>query len=130
MALPPTRAAGDAGAALSVVDYRSTSLTTDPAGPDGIMLATFDPVPPGNFWLLERITVSTTSTTGTRALVYAGAPSAGNFVDGTERGDLDTADEASPILIESSLSLLVIWTGASPGAVGTVRIQYQLVTRG
>jgi len=128
--LPVTAAKAAGGASLTVVDYRAVNKLTKPAGANGLMSTIFDPVPPGCFWLVERITVSTTSSTTTRAMVYAGDPGAGNFVDGTEHGNLDTADESAPILLESSLSLNVLWTGASVGAQGTVRIQYQLVQRG
>jgi hypothetical protein len=62
-------------------------------------------------------------------MVYAGPPSQQNFVDGTESGNIDTADETSPILIESATALTIQWTGASMGAVGTARIQYQIVQR-
>jgi hypothetical protein len=130
MGLPPVRAQVAGGSALSVVDYRSEYLTTLPAGNDGILTIDFEPVPPGLLWLLQRTAVSTTSTTPTRALLYAGAAVPQNFLDGTERGNLDVADNASPVLVESSTSLTVQWTGASPGAIGTIRIQYQLVSRG
>ena len=126
----PVSVAATAGAALQVVDYRSAYVTTTPAGADGTMTATFPYVPAGYIWLVQRITVLCTSSTSTRAMVYAGSPAAQNFLDGTDRGNIDTADESSPILLESSLSLIVVWTGASVGAVGTARIQYQLVTRG
>jgi len=129
MALPPVRAQVAGGAGLVVVDYRSESITTDPASL-GVMTATFDPVPPGFLWLIARATVSTTSTAPTRTMLYAGAPSPMNFVDGTNSGNLDIADENAAILLDSNISLTAIWTGASAGAVGTVRIQYQLVQRG
>ena len=130
MPLPPTRADALTGNALSVVDYRSVSQSTDPADAAGVIVATFDPVPPGLIWLVERMTVTTTSAPPTIAMVYAGAASSSNLVDGSSSGNLDTADEASPILIESNTSLTVVWTGAAAGAVGTCRVQYQLVQRG
>jgi hypothetical protein len=129
MALPPVRAASGVGAGLSVLDYRSESLRTHPAAADGTMTAEFEPVPPGLIWLLERITVFTDSDMPTRAMVYAGTPSPQNFLDGSEGGNLDTADNACPSLIESNTPLTVQWTGATPGSIGTARIQYQLVSR-
>jgi hypothetical protein len=90
----------------------------------------FDPVDSGSLWLVERITVLCDSSTDTQAVAYAGSPAARNFVDGTSRGNFDTADEASPILVDSNVVFTVQWTGASAGARGTARIQYQLVQRG
>lgn len=131
MPLPPTRVQSAAGGvSLSVIDYRTRYLTTAPAGASGTIGVTFDPVPPGYFWLLQRFTVLCTSSTKTRAMVYAGDPAAQNLLDGTEVGNLDIADEQSPILLDSNTALTVQWTGASAGAVGTVRVQYQLVQRG
>ena len=131
MALPPTRAASESGgAALAVVDYRSAAKISKPGGADGLLTVEFDPVDPGLIWLIQRITVLSSSTTQTRAMVYAGDPTGTNFVDGTSRGNLDVADELSPILLESCNRLTVQWTEASPGAQGIVRVQYQIVQRG
>jgi hypothetical protein len=131
VALPPLSATSTTGgASLAVVDFRSDYLSAGPAESDyATLTATFDPVPAGYLWLVQRITVLTDSTTPTQATVYAGYPSPQNFVDGTERGNLDTADESSPILIDSSVSLAVVWTGASLGSTAHARIQYQLVQR-
>ena len=120
---------GSTGAGLVVVDYRREAKRTTPADGTGVMLVTFDPVPAGLLWLVQRVTVTTTSTTQTQAGVYAGDPTPANLVDGTNSGNLDVADQASPILVDSSVSLNVQWTGASAGAVGTVTVQYQLVQR-
>lgn len=130
MALPPRRADAGAGAALTVLDYQSKFKTTAPGTASGILTATFDPVPPGLFWLIGRMTIVTTSITPTACAVYDGASTPQNLVDGSSSGNLDTADENSPILVESNNTLTVVWTGASVGAVGTVRVQYQLVQRG
>ena len=134
MPLPPLRTAlatgpSSAAAGLTVVDYRSPYLTSGPADAAGLMSVTFEPVPPGYLWLIQRATVSTTSTAATRAMMYAGAPSPQNFVDGTNSGNLDISDENAPIMLDSSTQLLIQWTGATPGATGTARIQYQLVQR-
>ena len=130
MALPPTRTPTESGAGLAVVDYRSAAKISDPADVDGLISVEFDPVAPGLIWLIQRITIMCTSTTSTRAMVYAGDPTPTNLVDGTDRGNLDVADELSPILLESCTPLTVQWTGASAGAQGVVRVQYQIVQRG
>jgi hypothetical protein len=130
MALPPVySSSGAAGAALTVLDYKSAALDSI-AGADGVILVEFPPVDAGTLWLVERITVMCDSSTPTQAVAYAGSPAARNFVDGTSRGNFDTADQASPILIDSNVVLTLQWTGASAGARGTARVQYQLVRRG
>jgi hypothetical protein len=116
------------GAALVVVDYRTVAASSAPAA-GGSCSLTLEPVDAGYLWLVQRITVLCTSTTPTTAYVYEGDPAPGNFRDGTSRGNLDVADEASPILVDSTRYLTVVWQGASAGAVGTVTVQYQLVKR-
>lgn len=125
---PPFSVAQVSGAALQVVDYRSQSVKAT-ADSSGTITAAFRPVDVGYLWRVERITVLCTSSTSTQAVAYAGDPLAQNMVDGTSHGNLDTADESSPILVDSSIPLTIQWTGASPGAVGVARIQYQLVKR-
>lgn len=130
MALPPVySSSSSSGAALTVLDYKTASGTAV-AGADGSILVEFDPVDSGCLWLVERITVLCDSSTPTQAAAYAGSPAARNFVDGTAHGNFDTADEASPILVDSNVVFTLQWTGASAGARGTARIQYQLVQRG
>lgn len=130
MALVFTPAAGDGSAPLlTVLDYRTIAKSSAPASAAGVATVTFDPVPDGCLWLVERITVVCSSSAATKCMVYAGDPALSTFVDGTASGNFDTADEASPVLVDSNVSLTVQWTGATAGAVGTVRIQYQLVKR-
>lgn len=126
----PRPVALTSGAGLQVLDYRSESVTTAACvGAPWLLVAEFPPVDPGTFWLLERITVTTTATGPTRAMVYAGGISPINFLDGTERGNFDVADNASPILVDSNTALTIQWSGVELGAVATARIQYQIVAR-
>lgn len=118
----------DGGARLDVLDYRRQARTAT-ADATGTATVTFDAVPAGQLWLVERFAVSSSSSTQTTCQIYAGDPAPANLVDGTTSGNLDVADEASPILIDSSLSLNAQWTGASSGASCTVTVQYQLVQR-
>lgn len=133
--LPPTRAAADpaaaaaAGASLTVVDYRSQFARSAPADAAGIATVEFGPVPSGLLWLVQRMRVMTNSATASTLAVYAGPVDDSNMVDGTIVGNQDTADEASPILVDSNLMLTLQWTGATPGAIGTARIQHQVVQR-
>ena len=111
---------------LAAASNRNSSVTAVEAG--GIITATFLAPGPGYQWLIQRITVSCTSTTPTVATCYDSTVSPAYIVDTTPRGNLDIADENSPILIDTLRALVVQWTNVSAGASATVRIQYQLVT--
>lgn len=128
--LPPQRPSGDGGGGgLAVVDYRSAFAQTGPADLSGVITAEFDPVPVGLLWLVQRVTVACSSSQPTAAGLYVGDPQPANLVDATQAGNLDTADESSPILVDSNVTLTCRWINADPGSVGVVRIQYQLVQR-
>lgn len=127
--LLPQPLAATQGVSYTIVDRRVAVATTQPAPASGVAQGELPAVPDGYLWLVDRMTVMCDSAAPTQATVYAGAPSPLNFVDGTSRGNLDVADETSPILVETGESLTVLWSGCTPGAVGTIRVQYQLVTR-
>jgi len=128
MALPPVRVQS-ATSGLVIIDYRSAALTSEPAGADGLVSVWFEPVPSGLIWLLGRLSVSTDATLPTRCMVYAGTPSPSTFLDGTDGGNLDTADNATACLVESNSVLSVQWSGVDVGCRGTARVQYQVVSR-
>jgi hypothetical protein len=44
-------------------------------------------------------------------------------------GNLDIADELSPIVVDSGQVLVVVWTNTTPGALYTARIQYRVMAR-
>lgn len=120
---------------LVVVDYLTRTKTTEPTvvgeeeGATGRCEATIEAVPPDQFWLVDRMTVTCTSSTETEARVYRGEERDANLVDGTVAGNLDIADEAQPILVEAGEELRCVWTGASDGAVGTFTVQVRVVER-
>lgn len=126
----PQSVAATTGAALQVIDYRVSALTSRPVDATGIVTLTFPQVVDGQLWRVERITVTSTSLVPTSAVVYAGDVTTGNVVDGTDSGNLDISDELSPILVDSTLALTIQWSGVSLGKVCTARIQYQIVQRG
>ena len=126
----PVSVAQTSGAALQVIDYRTSALRSQPAPASGVVTLTFAQVPDGQLWRVERITVTSTSSTNTTAVVYSGDLDTTNIVDGTASGNLDIADQLSPIVVDSTLSLTIAWSGVSVGALCTARIQYQIVQRG
>jgi len=116
------------------IDRRSLYAVTPAAsGAGATIYVVMDPVGADDLWEITRFTVSCTSSTPTTAAHYVGAAlgdaTAANLLEGTSNGNLDFADEAAGVQLEGSRSLLTVWTGASSGAIGTVRIQYKLYRR-
>lgn len=89
----------------------------------GVALVTFRRPPPGFFYLIERIAVSSTSALNTVASVYVGTVDPMNLIDFTQTGNGDIADEDSPILIGEQEDVLIQWTGGTPGAFVRARLQ-------
>ena len=110
------------------VDHWWKSATTKPAA-GGTCSVAFDQVPDTDQWLIERMIVSCTSSTATRAVHYLDRATPDQVLEGTNSGNLDFANESSPLRIMGSRQLLTVWTGASDGAVGTVRIQVTQLRR-
>jgi hypothetical protein len=98
----------------------TASQASGPAA-GGVMEVAFQ-VPGDRVWRIERIAVSSTSAAVTTATVYVGAVDPANIVDQTPAGNGDIADETNPIFVPGNAVLRVRWTGATNGAVGTVRL--------
>jgi hypothetical protein len=113
---------------MQILDWRDLVATSAPAGADGLCTVTFLPVDPGNLWLVDHETVSCTSSTRTACFVYLGPDiRPQNLRDFTGSGNLDIADNSSPLQIPGSRSLTYQWVGASLGAIATAAIQYRLL---
>jgi hypothetical protein len=110
---------------LALVGYRDTYAESDAAGVDGICEVSFD-VPADETWLVDRLAVTNTSTAITQAAVYVGTADPRNFRADTDNGNKDVA-EGTPIVVQSSRPLLVHWTGADAGAVGTAVLEYRVM---
>lgn len=110
-------------------DRYPRTVTTPAATASGTVTGTFQPVPAGRLWLVERIVVSCTSSTPTAAAFYTDNVNAAGLVEGTSAGNFDIADENSPLAVDGGSTLIVQWTGASVGAVGTCRVQVRELMR-
>lgn len=128
---PPIAQAGQSPATpggYSILDYvDSGGLVSPAAGADGKCTLQLTAADPGNVWLCDRYTVENTSTTATVAIVYLGDPSPQNLRDVTGSGNLDVADNNSPLIVPGTRYLTVVWQGCSVGAVGTFSLQYRLL---
>jgi hypothetical protein len=121
----PTAVALQTGTPLTVVDYLPLHATAT-ADESGQAAITFDPVALGYMWLVDGLSVRTTSTGDTRATVWAGP----RLMDGSDAGNFDISDRASPVLVAAGEALEIAWTGATPGAICTFDGQYQLIVKG
>lgn len=116
-------------AAWRLHDFQQSYLTSKPATAAGLCRVELPTVPQDEVWLIDRMVVSTDSTTDTVAFFYLDAVDPTRGIDGTWWGNFDVADYASPIQLPGGVTLLCEWTGASVGTVGTLRVQYQLLRR-
>lgn len=86
-------------------------------------------VPLGQWWLLDRAVIRATA--GTPDLfVYVGTEGNENLVDGSSSGELDFADNNSPVVIQPGETLRFVWTGGTNGAVASVNAQYRVAAWG
>ena len=103
--------------------------------PAGIAVARFT-VPPGQQWRVERLAVKTQSVPATTVLVYvvgsgytcqaAAEPFPDMFLaDASLSGNLDIADQNSPILVPSQHELVVCWTGLTAASVAKCSVSAQ-----
>jgi hypothetical protein len=112
---------------LVELDRGDQALASKPAGADGLMTVAFEAVSGDRTWYVDRIAVSTTSSTDTQAIVYSGEPSPNRLLGFTSAGNLDYDDANSPYRIAGQQALTIVWTGASLGAIATARIQYRIL---
>lgn len=103
------------------------TISTPAANGTGIADAKLGPAPGGQQWRVERVIVSSTSSSPTSAAVYADDADPASYLDpGTRTGNLDVAEYTWPPLLLPGELLVVRWTGMSLGAIGTAVIQYHV----
>jgi hypothetical protein len=107
-----------------VADYGSTWAKSSPSA-GGQAVADVATVPPDELWLIDRIRVSSTSTTPTASYVCLGDTT--HDVEGTASGNYDIADESSPIQAPGGVDILQLWAAGSDGSVGTVYMQWTVL---
>jgi hypothetical protein len=112
----------------SVLDWTTQAQASTPAGADGLCTVTFGPAPAGELWLADRYTVECTSSSSSDCFVYVGLDiRPANLRDATGSGNLDIADNNSPLLVPGTLSLFFQWRSASLGAIATASVQYRVL---
>jgi hypothetical protein len=78
-------------------------------------------------WLIDRAIIQCDSTVDTKLRLYASTAAAASLLSGSDSeaasGNFDEAEYPQGLLLRPSQSLLAVWTGASSGAKGTIRLQ-------
>jgi hypothetical protein len=119
-----------AGSRIELIDYARASKRSEPAGVDGITAVVFDQVPSDQFWLVDRVVVTSDSTSDTLCALYEDVPTdPSKILDVTSAGNLDVADNSSPVTVPGSTSLYVQWIDCTPGSRATCRIAYRVMRR-
>lgn len=111
-----------------VTDMLDQFANTPPATAAGVALVTLGPPDP-NYWFFDRMTIAGNSTLRPVCTLYRNAALAQNKLDSSLLGNDDVADNASPLVLKPTQLLLLVWTGATPGAVFTVTAQGRIVAR-
>jgi len=112
----------------TVTDYitRSARSSAAAAGVCQVQLPELDQ---NQLWLITHAVVSCTSSTPTTVRWYAGSVLDLNLLDGSGSGNFDIADWPNGLQLQPTTSLIVQWTGASAGAIGTVTLQARTLRR-
>ncbi|HZU18301.1 MAG TPA: hypothetical protein VFD01_17075 [Candidatus Dormibacteraeota bacterium] len=109
------------------IDFRTEPYESAPAA-NGVATIALPAPAKGYAYRVERINVHTNSGGATTCAVMLGDPSdPTSRIDYTPDGNDDVADEFSPILVPGSVTLSLVWSGMTNGALAYARIQYRVV---
>lgn len=98
------------------------------ADANGRAVGTTGPERYGERWSVTLINTNTNSSTESELKVYRGVESNSARVLGTYSGNSDTAGGGKPIDVPSGDKLVFVWSGASPGAICTARLEGDLIS--
>lgn len=113
---------------LVVIDHQSIALQSV-ADADGVATAQLEAVSQGLAYLVQRMSIKSTSVSVGTCSVYIGSSgSVGNRIDFSTKGNNDIADLAPPIFVPGGQALVLEWEGQVAEAICTARVQYQVCT--
>jgi hypothetical protein len=92
----------------------------------GTITAKLEPVPVGFCWLVDRIVYTTTSSGNPQPALYLGDQVDGYLIDFPAVGAKVVSAPPEPIYIEGGVQLRAVWTSASAGSTGFVRLQVRV----
>lgn len=111
----------------SVVGYTVLYRQSEPATSSGVLVIAFTPPKSTQRWRVEMVACSCTSTDPTNFFVYDRTPGSSVPAGGTVKGNLTFGTFNPGITILPSGLLVCVWTGATVGAVGSVRVQFAVI---
>lgn len=119
---------GGSATGWQLLDYVSRPFRSQPAtaGAAQIELAELDS---DEMWLVDHAVVNCSSTTPTQLRWYDSVVDPAALLDGSNAGNFDVADWPAGLQLGPSTRLLVRWTGASDGAIGTLTLQARVLRR-
>ena len=126
------------GAALLLVDYPDDWTGQAVANSAGLATDATEPVDPGYYQRVERLTTAVTDGNGNLVtppngavlMVYKGTQIVATaFRDGSQAPGLDVADMSQPITLRPGDCLTFRWTGLTPGTITYGTAQYALYMR-
>lgn len=91
----------------------------------GIATATIGPIGLGQEWTVSRTVISSTSALRSTATIYRNSVSPGMFVDQTQGGG-NGDSTGTGYRLQSGESIVVQWTGCTPGATCIVSVDGEL----
>jgi hypothetical protein len=111
-----------------LVDYRDVTgeAVADAAGVARIEL---EQLPGDEMWLVDHAVAACSSATPTEMRLYAGVVADRLLLDGTSRGNFDVADWPGGLRVSPVTSVISRWTGATPGATATIRLQVRVLRK-
>lgn len=112
----------------AVWDYTIKTVHSPPAA-GGFALLSLPAVPDNELWFVDRARISSNSTTPTFLYLYDSIVDDDHVIDGSYSGEFDVADNASPILLLPTTTLIARWVGASAGAIGRARVQMTIMRK-
>ena len=121
------RQIGGSAIGWALVDYASVSADAPASG--GTAVAQFAQLDPDELWLIDHAVVACDSSTPTSVRWYSGQATADHLLDGSDSGNFDVGDWPAGLQLVPGSSLLVVWSGASAGAVGTITVQARVLRR-
>lgn len=102
---------------------KSGNVTMDALGGGAIVLG---PERGQEYWTITRIAVQNTSAAQSQCAIYRDVISTQTLLFGSRAGNQDVASGDPPLELQPSSRIIVAWTDATPGAVGTVVLEGKL----
>lgn len=106
-------------------------MTIDAAG---VGTLTIGPVPVGQQWRIERMTIMLTGWAAgnplAQCVVYHGSAADDHLLDSTILGGMDVSELPNPIFLYESEGLTFVWSAATVGAQATAVVQGRRQNRG